>query len=178
MMMRNKSTRIAVAGLLLASIAAPAQAAEEGTVEAFSSWEARGQLYPTGPKEATFIGTLNGVLYVKGKDGSVDAGLMTCPGTVVINTEDLSQEGNAKCVIITPEAERIYARFTCTGEYGAGCNGDFVLTGGTGKNAEISGGGPIQLKSAFGNLTRRPGSIVEQSAVGLALWPALTYKLP
>jgi len=154
-------------------------AAEEGTVEAFSSWQARGQIYPTGPKEATFVGALSGILYVKGDDGSLDAGLITCPASVTINTEDGSQNGRGKCVILTPESERIYAEFRCSGVYLEGCNGDFTLTGGTGKNESISGGGPIQFKSAFSNLAAAtPGSVVEQSAVGVALWPKLTYKLP
>ena len=167
------------AALTIALIISYPAAAEEGTVEAFSSWQARGQIYPTGPQEATFVGALSGILYVKGDDGSLDAGLITCPGTVVINTEDGSQTGHGKCVIMTPEAERIYAEFECSGIYLEGCNGDFTLKGGTGKNESISGGGPIQFKSAFSNLAASvPGSVVEQSAVGVALWPKLTYKIP
>jgi hypothetical protein len=157
----------------------PTMAAEEGTVEAFSSWQARGQIYPTGPNEGTFVGALSGVLYVKGDDDSLDAGLITCPATVLINTEDGSQTGHGKCVILTPEAERIYAEFRCSGVYLEGCNGDFTLKGGTGKNENISGGGPIRFKSAFSNLAAvTPGSVVEQSAVGVALWPKLTYRIP
>ena len=164
--------------LLSLAIAYPA-AAEEGTVEAFSSWQARGQIYPTGPTEATFVGALSGVLYVKGEDNSMDVGLMSCPATLVINTEDGSQIGNGKCVIMTQDSERIYAEFTCAGTYLAGCDGDFKLTGGTGDKANISGGGPILFRSAFSNLAASmPGAIVEQSAIGLAVWPELTYELP
>lgn len=166
---------------IIIAMSVPAAAQEgpqEGTVEAFSSWEARGQIYPTGPKEATFVGVLSGVLYVTGKDDSMDAGLITCPGTLVINTENGSQSGQAKCVIVTPDAERIYAEFTCSGVYMEGCNGDFMLKGGTGDKEHISGGGPILLKSAFSNLASISGNIVEQSAIGLAVWPKLTYKLP
>ena len=115
------------AALAFALFSSYPAAAEEGTVEAFSSWRARGQVYPTGINEVTLVGALSGVLYVKGDDGSLDAGLITCPATVVINTEDGSQTGHGKCVIMTPEAERIYAEFTCSGVYMAGCNGDFTL---------------------------------------------------
>jgi hypothetical protein len=166
---------VALVGNLAMSVPA---AAEEGTVEAFSSWQARGQIYPTGPNEVTFVGVLSGVLYVKGDDGSSDAGLIACPGTLVINTEDGGQTGHGKCVILTPDSERIYAEFRCSGEYMAGCNGEFTLNGGTGEKENISGGGPIQFKSAFAELAGIPGSIIEQSAVGLAVWPKLTYKLP
>jgi hypothetical protein len=157
--------------------------AEEGTVAAFSSWQARGQVYPTGPKEATFVGVLSGIIYVKGVDealdaSAIDAGLITCPSTVEINTEDGSQKGTGKCVIVTGDAERIYAKFKCSGIYLQGCNGDFTLTGGSGDKANISGGGPFQLKSALGTLAVVPGTMIEQEAVGFAVWPKLAYKLP
>jgi hypothetical protein len=169
----------AIAIAIAMSVPAAAQEGpQEGTVEAFSSWEARGQIYPTGPEEATFVGVMSGILYVTGADDSMDAGLITCPGVLVINTEDGSQSGKAKCVIITPDAERIYAEFTCSGVYMEGCNGEFTLKGGTGDKENISGGGPILLKSAFANLASISGNIVEQSAIGLAVWPKLNYKIP
>lgn len=171
--------RLVFGAVLVINLAIPVPAtAEEGTVEAFSSWQARGQIYPTGPHEVTFVGILSGVLYVKGDDGSSDAGLIACPGTHIINTEDGSQTGHGKCVILTPDSERIYAEFKCSGVYAVGCNGEFTLSGGTGEKANISGGGPIQFKSALAKLAVIPGSIVEHSAVGLAVWPKLTYKLP
>ncbi len=68
-------------------------AAIEATVEAFASWQMRGQLIPTGPKEATFTGVLSGILYVRGNDGSFEIRLITCPGTMTINTEDLRASG-------------------------------------------------------------------------------------
>ncbi len=152
--------------------------AEEGTVEAFSSWEARGQTYPTGPTEKTFVGVLSGVLYVTDETGSMDTGLITCPVTVAINTEDGSQVADGKCVIVTSDSERVYAEFKCSGDYLEGCNGDFTLKGGTGDKENISGGGPIQIKTAFAKIAAVPGSVVEEVAVGLAVWPELTYKLP
>jgi len=172
-----------VAAVTVALAAAFPAAAEEGTVTAFSSWQARGQIFPTGPTEATFVGVLSGIIYVKGADealdaSSIDAGLITCPSTVEINTEDGSQKGKGKCVIVTGDAERIYAKFQCAGTYLQGCNGDFTLAGGSGEKANISGGGPIQLKSALGKLAVVPGTMIEQSAVGFAVWPKLTYKLP
>ena len=178
-MFHISAARLAFGAVMAMAIAiSPPAVAEEGTVEAFSSWEARGQIYPTGQKEATFVGVLSGILYVTGEDGSMDAGLITCPGTVVINTENGSQTGHGKCIIVTPDAERIYADFKCSGVYLEGCNGDFKLTGGTGEKENITGGGPIELKSAFADLTLTAGNMVRQSAAGLAVWPKLTYKIP
>jgi len=169
--------RLAAGSALALALAGIAEA-EEGTLEAVSSWEARGQIYPTGPEEATFVGALSGILYVSSADGSMDAGLITCPATLVINTTDGSQTGHAKCVIVTPDAERVFGEFTCAGVLGEGCNGDFTLTGGTGEKANISGGGPIQLRGAPSRLALTTGNMIEQTTIGLAVWPKLTYKLP
>ena len=179
---RSLRTMAVATGLVLVAHAITVTAAE-GTVEALSSWEARGQIYPTGPKEATFVGALSGVVYVKDAAaeldiGALDTAVITCPGTITINTENGSQKGSAKCVLITPDGERIYASFECTGTLLQGCNGDFVLTGGSGERAQISGSGPIQLRSGFAQLAATPGAIIDQAAAGVAVWPKLTYKLP
>lgn len=174
----NTSITAVLGSMLAASLLSLGAAAAENSVEAFSSWQARGQLYPTAPEEMTFVGSLFGLLYVKGEDGSFDAGLITCPSTIEMNTRDRRLAGTGKCVIITPDSERVYAAFQCSGEYGQGCNGKFTLTGGTGSKSAISGGGEVQFKSAFSNLTLLPGSQVEQESVGMAYWPRLTYSLP
>jgi len=170
-------SRLTACSALALTFSAPA-AAQEETLEAVSSWEARGQIYPTGPEEATFVGALSGILYVSGADGSMDAGLITCPATLVINTVDGSQTGHGKCVIVTPDSERVFGEFTCTGVLGEGCNGDFTLTGGTGEKTNISGGGPIYLRGALSGLASTTGNMIEQTTIGLAVWPKLTYKLP
>ena len=168
-----------VAGALALGLAWTAPAgAEEGTLEAFASWTARGQVYPTGPQEVSFVGVLAGVLYVRGADGSFDSGLMSCPGTLVTDTESGGQSGTGKCVILTPDGERVFAAFNCAGTFSEGCNGDFRLTGGSGSKAMITGGGEVQFRSALGGLVAAPGNVVEQEAVGMAFWPSLTYRLP
>ena len=47
-----------LAAFVLIATTTPSMAAEEGTVEAFSSWEASGHIYPTGVEESTFVGVL------------------------------------------------------------------------------------------------------------------------
>ncbi|MEX2201519.1 MAG: hypothetical protein WD711_09010 [Dongiaceae bacterium] len=167
-----------LAAFLVVGAAAMPASAEDDTVEAFSSWEASGHIYPTGPEESTFVGVLSGILYVRDKENTIDAGLIMCPGTVTIDTTDGSQHGTAKCVIVTPESDRVFGSFECEGIYNAGCAGEFTITGGTGNMAGITGGGPIRLQSAFANAALVPGSIIDQTAAGLALWPALSYQLP
>lgn len=152
--------------------------AEGGTVEAFSSWQARGQFYPTGTAEATFVGALFGILYVKNKDGSFDTGRVTCPAVMTINTTDGSQSGQGRCVILTPGAERIYSEFKCSGVAGSGCNGNLEFKGGTGAKENITGGGPIQFKAAFMDMMAIPGNIVNATYAGIAVLPKLTYNIP
>jgi hypothetical protein len=65
------------------------------------------------------------------------------------------------------------------GEYLQGCQGDFNLLGGTGKFDGITGQSPFEIRSNIGimvaNLT---SGRVAGSASGLAVWPALSYKIP
>ena len=157
-----------LAAFVLIATATPSMAAEEDTVEAFSSWEASGHIYPTGVEESTFVGVLSGILYVRNSDDVIEAGLIMCPATVTVNTTDGSQHGSAKCVIVTPESNRVFGSFECDGVYQAGCAGEFTITG----------GGPIKLQSAFANAALVPGTVIDQTAAGLALWPALSYKIP
>jgi hypothetical protein len=167
-----------IASITLSMFTIPPAIAEEGTVEAFSSWQARGQIYPTGTAEATFVGALFGILYVKNKDGSFDTGRVTCPAVITINTSDTSQSSQGRCVILTPDVERIYAEFKCSGTVGSGCNGNLTFKGGTGAKENITGGGPIQFKAAFADMMAVPGNIVDAAYAGIAVLPKLTYKLP
>jgi hypothetical protein len=79
---------------------------------------------------------------------------------------------------LTPDAERIYAEFKCSGVVGSGCNGELTLKGGTGSKENISGGGPIQFKTAVANILNVPGNVVDTTYAGFAVLPKLTYKLP
>jgi len=171
--------RLALAGIAGALIGPHAASAGEASIEAFSAWNARGQIFPTGPSEVTFVGVLSGILIVHGDDQSTDTGQITCPASVVINPADLSQIGHAKCVIVTPDAERVYGEFSCVGTYGQGCDGDFMLTGGTGSKAGITGGGPIRIRGVSTALaTHESGNLIDQETAGIAVWPALHYSLP
>lgn len=174
-MARSAATGLAA---LMLFIPGGVASAAETTVSAFSTWSARGDFYQTGPEEATFAGILSGPLYVEGADGSVEAGVIICPGRLQVNTADLSQTAVADCTILTAEGERVYGEFECSGAYREGCAGQFTLTGGTGSREGISGGGPIEFLNAMPDLLAAPGNIVSTEAAGLARWPALTFTLP
>ena len=171
---------VLVSGLIAVAVCAPGAVvrAEEATVSAYSVWDAEGSFYQSGPSQATFAGVLSGALVVQGSDGSLDIGQINCPGMLEVNEDDWSQAGRGNCVIVTADAERIYGKFECAGTYQDGCVGKFTFTGGSGRYSGISGDGAIQFVNALPQRSAIAGADVSQRAVGLARWPALTYRLP
>ncbi|MDJ0981390.1 MAG: hypothetical protein QNI94_07195 [Kiloniellales bacterium] len=156
-----------------------AMAAEEQKVEAASAWISQGRYFQTGATEAIFIGVMAGTLYVKDAEGRLDTADILCPGDFVIDLESGAQEGEGKCIITDSEGENVFANWTCKGDDFLGCEGDFKLTAGTGKFEGITGGSPLQARTAFSEfvVNLKSGAVVESSS-GLLTLPELTYTLP
>lgn len=173
-----KGLWLAIAIFALGGVQA-VMAAEEQKVEAASAWISQGRYFQTGATEAIFIGVMAGTLYVKDAEGRLDTADIVCPGDFVIDLESGAQEGEGKCIITDPEGENVFANWTCKGENFLGCEGDFKLTAGTGKFEGITGGSPLQARTAFSELVidLKSGAVVE-SASGLLSLPELKYKLP
>jgi hypothetical protein len=76
------------------------------------------------------------------------------------------------------DGARLFAEFACTGVHLIGCNGDFTLTGGTGRFEGVTGGGRAILRSNQRTLTSVGGAGVAETGSGILFWPALSYKLP
>jgi hypothetical protein len=158
--------------------AARASAADEQSVEAFSAWQARGQIFETGENESTFVGSFIGAIFIKTGEGPIDSGFMTCPTIIELDMTDGKQTANGRCTITGKDGARVYAELSCTGVQHVGCNGDFKITGGTARFKGISGGGPVNIRSNVQDMAMGAGNIVEAAAAGIILWPKLTYKLP
>jgi hypothetical protein len=167
-------------GVFLVSLmlCGPVFAADEATVEAFATWEGRGQLFETGPKEMTFVGALSGVLYVKTEKGPLNSGRLTCPAIVVISIEDGSQNGTGRCTITSKDGARVYAEITCSGYHLVGCDGDLKFTGGTGRFEGITGGGKLTIRSEFGEIDAVSEAAAQEDTKGIIYWPELHYALP
>ena len=169
---------IVLSTLLIAFSGIPAKA-EEGTVTAMSAWQGRGQVFKVGENEALFVGGFGGIMFLENKKGVLDAAKIICPGTVDINRNDLSQSGEGRCIITDREGDRVFAKWNCKGVHLEGCEGDFVLTGGTGKFEGITGESDFTIRSAIGEITVKiPSTEVHETAIGLAFWPKLHYKIP
>ena len=153
--------------------------AEEGTVKATSAWVGQGQFFQVKEKQALFAGAFEGIMFVERKEGDLDAAKIVCPGMVEVNVDDGMQSGEGRCIIMARSGDRIYARWNCAGEHLRGCAGAFILLGGTGKFKDITGKSDFEVRSNIAEyVVTIPGDRVQATASGVAVWPALTYKLP
>lgn len=164
--------------LALSSLAATAHA-EEGTVSAVAAWRGQGSFYEVGETRALFLGAFSGTLFVESKQGDLDAARIVCPGAMEMSRQDASQVAEGQCAITTRSGDKVYARWTCKGTHLAGCAGRFSLTGGTGRFKGISGESDFLIRSALAELsTTGSAEVVQETAAGLAVWPALRYRIP
>jgi hypothetical protein len=177
----NGAARIAAAAALLGAVGfgLPAAAAEEGTIKAFATWEGRGDFIQTAPSQQTFTGALVGMVYVLTDQGPAPSGALVCPIVVEVNQTDGSQVVKGHCTITVEDGSRIYSDVSCTGFQLVGCAGQMTLTGGTGKFANVSGGGKMVVHSGTRTMVAGKNDVVNpQTGSGTIYWDALAYKIP
>lgn len=164
------------AGLLM--IASSPALAQDRVVQALAPSQGSGQVFPVGPTKLMILASFSGILYVRGQDGFLDALPMLCPAVQVLDTTLKRGEATGHCIFTGPGDDVIYSDWTCAGVPGA-CEGEFTLTGGTGRFQGISGGGKLVVRAALAETAASlsDGGVVRNSA-GLALWPALRYRIP
>jgi hypothetical protein len=172
---------IGVLALTLGLAGAPvnALAAEEDTVRALSAWTGHGWFFPVGPEEALFMGVLRGTFFVENSRGALDAARIMCPLSMQMHRLTGAQAGEGRCVLTNRDQHQIFARLTCAGVYAVGCQGRFTLTGGTGPFQGITGEGDVSLRGVIQELAPQvSGEAVRETGAGIAVWPALRYKIP
>jgi len=178
--MKNMGAALLVAVSMLAAGLLSVHA-EEGTVKATASWHGQWRFFKVRDKQALFAGAFSGIMFVETKPSTLDTAKIVCPGMVEVNLNDGTQTGEGRCIITTPNNESVYAMWNCTGEYLAGCRGTFTLLGGTGKFERITGKSEFQIRSDIAAYVVDLASTaegVQTVATGVAVWPALTYKMP
>jgi hypothetical protein len=154
-----------------------ANAGQQESYRAFSSWQGRGDVMRTGPNEATFIGIVTGRFDVDTDQGPVDAGDLTCPLVLIVNLDANTQKGTGRCVLATQGDDRIFMNMTCEGVPLVGCAGESVVTGGAGQFANATGGGHFVVRSSTHELTKSDLTLSD-FATGIMFWPKLEYKAP
>jgi hypothetical protein len=156
----------------------PGVGAEEGTVQALSSWQARTRVYVTGPQQAFMTGAFGGRFFVEKESGALDAARLWCPAVVEADYDKKTQHGAGRCVITARSGDRVFARWTCSGPPDTGCVGKFTLTGGTGKFQGVTGEGDFALRLVTSEILQMDRQEMEYDLSGLAVWPALRYRIP
>jgi hypothetical protein len=173
-----RSLIITITGLLLIVYATTAYAGEERTVKAMAPWEGQGKVFLIEPQKILFLGTYDGIMYIENDEGSLNAAVFVCPATQEVNAKDKTTKGKGHCIIKKDESNIVFAKWECSGKPG-GCEGDFTLTGGTGKFEGITGSGKVIVRTALVGIAANLSSgDVVKSAAGLAVWPELRYKIP
>jgi len=178
--------RLKRSGWVVASVVASAMVvligiaqAEEGTVRATAAWEGQGYAFPVGEDQAYMVAVYAGVMFVDAGKGSLDAASIVCPGTVEGDLAKGTKKGEGRCIITDQEGDRVFARYTCSGDLTESCRGPFTIVSGTGKFAGITGGGEMISRIQARQLTTYAGvDDVHQLGAGVATWPALHYKVP
>ena len=176
--MKRDMAMFIVIGLFAMVIAVNGYAAE-GVIKATASWVAVGRYYQVKAKQALFVGALEGRMFLESKQGDLDEAKIVCPGMIEINLDSGAQSGQGRCIITTHSEDHVYASWNCAGEYTQGCAGDFQLLGGTGKLEKITGNSKFKIRSDMVTSAVAPeGGSLEGTASGIAVWPALTYRIP
>ena len=174
--MRMRKTA-GLAAAMLAAMPSLCLAADE-TVSAFSVWTGKGQYMQTAPNELTFVGSLEGDVYVNTEEGPVEAGRMVCPSLVRIDMTNSTQTATGNCTIALTDGAQLFTEVNCKGVHLVGCSGDMKITGGNGRLANATGGGEITIRSSLQNAKPSTPTSGERIAHGIMFWPELKYALP
>jgi hypothetical protein len=172
---------VVAAAFVLGLTASPTDglAAEEATVPAVAAWSGQGWFFPVGPEEAVFMGVFRGIFFVENSRGVLDAARMACPVNLRMHRVSGAQVGEGRCVLTNRDQHQIFAQWTCAGTHGVGCQGRFTLTGGTGSFQGITGDGNFVIRGVLHELAVQPSQEgVRETGTGIAVWPALRYKIP
>ena len=162
---------------MAAGAARPAHA-EQHTVPANLSWQARVRVFVTGMQQAFLLGTFAGRLAVQGEPKTLDGAQISCPGVVDSDYAAGTQKGEGRCIITTGSGDRIFARWNCAGVPDKGCTGRFVLTGGTGAFQGVTGASDFAMQLLLSEILQLNRQEAEYDLTGVARWPALTYGTP
>ena len=172
---------VAFAAIVLVGLnVGPAAAAGEETVDAFSPWQGKGEIHRTGVNTGTFVGSIEGRLFVQTDTGPRDAGLMVCPAKLEIDLNTGQQAGSGSCTITADDGAQVFSRWRCRGVHFVGCDGLLALAGGTGRFAGIEGIGPMTVRTVSSALlkTSEQGTPAATLGSGIMFLPGFTFAVP
>jgi hypothetical protein len=167
----------AVSGLVLLSLSIGVLA-QQKSLKAIIPWDGEGRVFRIGTDTMLFLGAFKGIIYVETSEGKLNEGFVMCPATQKLDLKSRTTSGSGHCMITASEGDTVYAEWTCTGKVG-GCNGDFILTGGTGKFKGVTGASKLKVRTPLNVLAEgmSSGSVL-RIASGLAILTELKYEIP
>jgi hypothetical protein len=121
-----------------------------------------------------FAGEMSGAYFIDAGEGPVPAGVISCVGSLEAHAATGAQAGAARCRLVAVDGAVAFGRFTCEGWRLIGCVGPFVLEGGEGRLAGISGEGPIVIRRYETELVATDTGAIAEHAFGVASWKAFT----
>jgi hypothetical protein len=174
-MTRNAGIGLMICALVFVALAGPGHAAE-ATIQANAAIQGEGRFYRATENMILFSGFFQGAINVTNQQGNltVNAASLTCPGTLDVNTTTKTTEGEGHCLVVTRDGTHVYARWTCTGKPGEGCEGPFKVLGGTGRFNNASGQGDFMVTSTLTEVVVTiPQGGVTGNFTGKVEWPEL-----
>ena len=152
--------------------------AEEQTLSVMAPWEGEGRVFLVGPDKLKFFGAFEGVMYIQGAEGALDAAAFVCPVVQEIEVKSGKTTVIGNCIITTEDGDLVFAEVSLAGVVGTS-QGTFTITGGTGSLEGITGSGNMYTRTALGAtaLNLESGDVLE-AAAGVAVWPELKVKRP
>lgn len=152
--------------------------AGSGTLSATIPWEGRGQVFRIGPQTLIFLGSIHGIVYTKTDDGILNEAFVLCPITQRMNVSTQATSGVGQCEIAVDGDHVAYGEFVCEGQMGR-CEGQFRLTGGSGRFAGATGSGKMRVRSPIQLLASDLASGGQlRIASGLAELLDVKYRIP
>ena len=159
-------------------VLSPANAAEQGTVQAIIPWEGQGRVFQVETNKIIFLGSMEGVMYVESSNGEFHEAFVLCPIMQELNLETLASNAIGRCEITVSSVDVIYAKLVCEGKVGE-CAGEFTIIDGEGKFVGISGAGKLSVRSPMHALIADlSGGALLRVASGLAVIKDLKYSIP
>ena len=152
--------------------------AETSVISAVISWQGQGQVFPIGVSAHRFLGAIEGIMYVETAEGVMNEAFVRCPIVQDIDSADRSTSASGNCVIAVSPEDTVFAELTCEGVAGF-CNGQFSITGGTGRFEGVSGSGRMTVRSPIHALAANlaDGTVIH-AAAGILQMPELEVNLP
>jgi hypothetical protein len=161
--------RIGLISLAALAIATTARADDPVTINAFAMWQGQGQIIEIGTSRVAVIGAFGGPLFIETTEGPAEAGTITCPLLMQIETTSGKQAGTGSCVFTAHDGARAFGDWECAGVHLVGCRGTFRLTGGTGRLEGVTGASTILFRGRPERLRAQVGMIGADS-IGIAVW--------